>query len=106
MAAMLIYVTTGSEEEALRIGRAVVEERLAACANILPRITSIFHWDGTLQQEDEAVLILKTPEDRVDAVVARIKAVHSYSCPCIVTLPVTGGNAAFLNWIEAETMPR
>ena len=106
MAAMLIYVTTGSEEEALRIGRAVVEERLAACANIFPRITSIFHWDGTLQQENEAVLILKTPEERVDAVVARIKAVHSYSCPCIVTLPVTGGNAAFLNWIEAETMPR
>jgi periplasmic divalent cation tolerance protein len=106
MAAMLIYVTTSSEEEALRIGRAVVEERLAACANILPRITSIFHWDGTLQQENEAVLILKTPEERVDAVVARIKAVHSYSCPCIVTLPVTGGNAAFLNWIEAETRPR
>lgn len=105
MLAVLIYVTTPSEAEALRIGRILVEGRLAACANVVPQMTSIFRWEGRIQQESEAVLIVKTVADHAGAVIERIKAVHSYSCPCAVVLPITGGNQGFLDWIDAETAP-
>lgn len=103
MAQVLIYVTTAGAEEAIRIGRILVETRLAACANVLPQMTSIFRWDGQMQEESEAVLIVKTVDSHVDAVIERVKALHSYSCPCVVVLPISGGNPAFLAWINAET---
>jgi periplasmic divalent cation tolerance protein len=98
-----IYVTAGSEEEARTIARTLVEERLAACANVIDRVTSYYWWEGAVQSDPEAVLIAKTQADRVDAVVARVKALHSYDCPCVVALPLVGGNPAFLDWIAAET---
>ncbi len=100
---VLIYVTTETTEDAERIGSAVVEARLAACANILPEMTSIYCWQGDIKRASESVLILKTSEDRTDAVIARIKALHTYECPCVVAIPITGGNPDFLNWIETET---
>ena len=102
MKTKLIYVTTASSDEAVRIAEAVVTERLAACANILDGVTSIFHWEGKLCRENEAVLILKTTEEKTDALTARIKELHSYECPCIVVLPIEGGNPAFLEWIKRE----
>ena len=102
MKTKLIYVTTANLAEATRIAETVVTERLAACANILDGVTSIFHWDGKLCRENEAVLILKTAEDKTAALTARIKELHSYECPCIVILPIEGGNPAFTEWIERE----
>jgi periplasmic divalent cation tolerance protein len=103
--AVLMYVTVASAMEALQIGRVVVEERLVACANVLPQMKSIFRWQGRVEEQNEAVLILKTMAGRANAVIERVRSLHSYTCPCIVVLPVDGGNPAFLAWIEEETAP-
>lgn len=102
-AACLIYVTTDGPDEARAIGRALVEARLAACANILDPMTSIFHWEGKVQEGQETVLIAKTTATSVDALTAKVRELHSYDCPCIVALPIEGGNPAFLEWVAAET---
>ena len=103
MAVSLLYVTCASEEEAARIGRAVVEARDAACANILPGMRSIYWWQGKLAQEGECVLILKTRAELVEALTARVKALHSYSVPCVLELPVARGHQPYIDWLEAET---
>jgi periplasmic divalent cation tolerance protein len=102
MGVMLVYVTAADAEAALRIGRAVVEDRLAACANVLPGMRSLYWWAGAVQEAEEAVLILKTAEERLDDLVAAVKARHSYELPCIVALPVAAGLPAYLGWIAAE----
>lgn len=103
MTSTMIYVTTSSREEALRIGRHIVAERLAACANVLPGISSVYRWQGEVQEEGEAALILKTRSDLVEPLTARVKDLHSYDCPCVVALPITSGNPDFLQWIAEET---
>jgi periplasmic divalent cation tolerance protein len=103
MSVMFIYVTTGDTEEARGIGRQVVEEQLAACANIIAGVTSIFRWEGKLEEAGEAVLILKTTEEKLTQVIARVKSLHSYECPCIEALPVVEGNRDFLEWVVRET---
>ncbi len=106
MPACLVYVTTADLAEARSIGRDMVKQRLAACANIIPAMLPIFWWNGEVQEGEESVLLLKTTEDLVPAVTAAVKAVHSYDCPCVVALPIAEGNPAFLQWIEAETSER
>jgi periplasmic divalent cation tolerance protein len=103
MTVMFVYVTTGDRDEALAIGRQAVAEELAACANVLPGITSIFRWQGKLDQAEEVMLILKTTEQKLEALIGRIKALHSYDCPCIEALPVVEGNRDFLEWVVRET---
>lgn len=104
MEARLIYMTAGSLDEAKALGRALVEERLAACINVLPGMTSIYQWEGTARMDEEVVVIAKTRADLVGAVTARVKEIHSYSCPCVVALPIEGGNPGFLQWIVDETI--
>lgn len=99
----MIYVTTGSKKEALDIGRALVEARLAACANVIGNVTSVFRWQGQIEEEAEAVLILKTRRGLVDEATAKIKDLHSYDCPCVLSYAITGGNGDFLDWIVKET---
>jgi periplasmic divalent cation tolerance protein len=103
MAVMFVYATASDAAEAERIGRAVVSEHLAACANVLPGMRSIYWWQGKLEEAAEAVLILKTTRERLAALVARVKALHAYECPCIEALEVADGNPDFLAWVEAET---
>jgi periplasmic divalent cation tolerance protein len=103
MSAFLIYVTTGDAAAAKRIGREVVTARLAACANVHEGITSFYWWDGCIQEDSEAVLMLKTRADLVEALTAKIVALHADDCPCVVALPIEGGNPAFLDWIAAQT---
>jgi periplasmic divalent cation tolerance protein len=98
-----VYVTAKDEEEAARIGRTVVSERLAACANVVGRIRSFYWWQGTVQEDSEAILILKSRKPLLEALVERIKALHSYTVPCVVSLAIDGGNAEFLRWIGEET---
>ncbi|HEX6141804.1 MAG TPA: divalent-cation tolerance protein CutA, partial [Geminicoccaceae bacterium] len=88
---------------ALRIGRALVEERLAACANVIDGMTSVYEWAGAVEQAEEAVLILKTRTDLVPRVVDRVRALHSYDIPCVVSLPIEAGNPDFLSWIATQT---
>lgn len=99
----LVYVTAPSQEEALRLAQLVVGERLAACANVLGPITSVYWWDGKLNQEPEVALVLKTRAELVETLTARIVAAHSYECPCVVALPISSGNPPFLSWIAVET---
>src|SRR5512135_188263 len=98
-----VYMTAGSAEEARAIGRALVEERLAACVNLIDGMTSLYWWDGAVQQGSETVLIAKTRTDLLDRLTARVRALHSYTCPCVVALPILGGNPAYLDWIAGET---
>jgi len=105
MAVSFCYVTAGSREEALAIGRTVVEERLAACANVLDGMSSIYWWQGALEEASEAVLILKTRAELLERLVARVRELHSYDCPCVVALPIDAGNPAYLEWIARETAP-
>ncbi len=101
----IVYVTASSREEALKIARHAVERRLAACANVIPGVTSVYWWESKVQEEGEVSLILKTRRDLVDRLVAEVKALHSYTCPCVVAVPISGGNPAFLEWIVKETQP-
>jgi len=98
-----IYVTARDEAEAARIGETLVRERLAACANVLAPVRSFYWWQGKVQDDREAVLVMKSRAALVDALVARVKALHSYSVPCVVSLEIERGNTDFLRWIDEET---
>ena len=98
-----VYITTESLDEALAIGKALVEERLAACANVLEGVHSIYWWQGAVQEDREALLILKTRAALMDRLIERVKALHSYDCPCVVALPIEAGNPDYLAWVEKET---
>lgn len=99
----LVYMTAGSHDEAVRIGHALVAENLAACVNVLGPITSIFRWQGATQQDAEVAFIAKTRRDLVEALSARVQALHSYDCACAIALPIQAGNPPFLQWIGEET---
>ena len=101
--ARLIYITTDGTAEARMIAHALVEARLVACVNILDPMTSVYWWDGKVCEGQETVLIAKTNASHVDALIARVRDLHSYDCPCIVSVPIDGGNPAFLDWIAVET---
>jgi periplasmic divalent cation tolerance protein len=103
MGKCLVYITASGPEEARRIGRALVTARLAACANVFGGISSIYWWEGEVQEDVETALIVKTREALVPAISEKVREIHSYDCPCVVALPVGGGNPAFLEWIESET---
>lgn len=103
---VLLYITCRDAAEAARIGEAVVRENLAACANILPGMCSIYRWEGGVERADEAVLILKTRRALADDATVRVKALHSYQVPAILVLPVEGGNRDYLTWINAQLDPR
>lgn len=97
-----VYVTAKDEAEAKLIARAVVEERLAACANIVGGIQSVYQWEGRICEESEVALILKTIEKKKEPLVERVVELHSYEVPCVVCLPVVDGNPAFIDWVTAE----
>lgn len=103
MSVCLVYVTVPDPEAARRIGRALVEQRLAACANIIGGMRSVYRWEGQIEEDSEAVLIAKTREALVPALTETVRSLHSHDVPCVVALPITGGNRAFIEWIEAET---
>lgn len=102
-ALVLGYITTPSRDAAMNIAQVVVGERLAACANLLPGMTSVYHWKGAMQTDEECVLVLKTRRDLAARLRARIVELHSYECPCVVFLPVVDGNPPYLEWLRSET---
>lgn len=104
MTISLVYVTTDSADQARRIGLALIRERMAACVNILDNMTSMYWWNGEIEEGRETVLIVKTRSILVDAVVERVIEMHEAETPCVLRLDVKGGNQAFLDWIENETV--
>src|SRR5512139_2278609 len=101
--ALVVLVTTPSPERAAEIARALVEERLAACGNVVPGLRSIYRWEGKVQDDQEALLVLKTTRARFEALRARVIALHPYEVPEVLALPVEAGSARYLAWIAAET---
>ena len=102
MNVQFVYMTAANRAEAERIGRHLVETRLAACVNLIEGMTSIFRWEDKVQTDQEVVLIAKSVADRIPALVAAVKALHSYDTPCVVALPAVGGYSPFLGWVERE----
>ena len=99
MKTYFIYMTAGSRDEATKIGKELVASKLAACVNILDNMHSIYLWEGDIQDDTEVVLIAKTTEEREPELIEMVRSIHSYECPCIVSLPVSGGHRPFLEWI-------
>lgn len=100
MSVLSVYAVFANSEEAERIGRTVIEERLAACINILGPIRSIYHWNGKLETADEAAAIFKTHHWKADALIERIAALHSYDVPCIVSWPIDKILRSYADWVE------
>ena len=99
----LVYVTARTRDEALTIARTVVQERLAASANVFESMTAVYWWADELNEVGETVIILKTRHELLEALTDRIRGLHSYNAPCIVAMPIVGGNADYLRWIASET---
>ena len=100
---VIVEVTCPDRTVAEDIGRACVAAGLVACANILPGAVSVFRWDGAVQTEAEAILLMKTRADRFDAICAEVAARHPYDMPAILALPVTAASPAFADWVRTET---
>ncbi|HKJ74373.1 MAG TPA: divalent-cation tolerance protein CutA [Alphaproteobacteria bacterium] len=98
-----VYITAPDEKSADEIARMLVENRLAACANIVPGMRSVYRWEGKIETDYEIAIIAKTRKDLVGKLTAEVMLVHPYDCPCIVTWPIDGGHPAYLDWIGQET---
>ncbi len=101
--AKIMYMTAPNQQEALHIGRTLVERRLVACINILGPVNSVFWWDNSVQTAKEVAFIAKTSDENVEETLAVATALHSYETPCAVILPIVDGAAPFLSWLEAQT---
>ncbi len=101
--ALVVLVTVPSADEAARIARALVEERLAACGNVLPGLRSIYRWEGKVEDDAEALLVLKTTRARFAALRERVLALHPYTVAEVLALPVEAGSEKYLAWVAAET---
>lgn len=100
---LIIFCTAASEQEAAVLGRTLVEEGLAACANIIPQIRSIYRWKEEIWDERETLLLIKSREDFFEKIRSRIRELHSYEVPEITAIQLDKGDAAYLQWIEAVT---
>ena len=98
----MILVTTGARDDAERIGEGLVEEHLAACCSVVPTVHSFYYWEGQLQREHEALLLIKTVDSRAAAVQEYVRAHHEYQLPEILQLPIEGGSSAYLDWLAGQ----
>jgi len=97
-----VYMTCADKAEAAKIGRVLVESRLAACVNIIDPMVSLYWWDGKVQDDRETVIIAKTTIDKVPLLKEKVVSLHSYECPCIVCLPIESGHGPYLQWIQEQ----
>jgi len=100
---IVVFVTCGSEEEALQIANALVKDHLAACVNLISPIRSIYRWEGKIWDEREWLLLIKTQTQRFEQLERRIKSLHSYTTPEIISIPITRGSLPYLDWIRETT---
>ncbi len=101
--AIIIFITASSDEEAKKVAIALVNEKLVACVNIIPKIHSIYWWEGKVCQDDEVMLISKSKQSLFPAIMDRVKSLHSYKVPEIISFPISEGLPEYLNWIEEVT---
>ena len=98
-----VYMTVGSFEEAKSIGQILVGQNLAACVNLLENMTSIYNWEDKMEESQEVIMIAKTRKTLMPKLIKKVNSLHSYDCPCILELPIQGGNPNFLSWIKSQT---
>ncbi len=98
----LMYVTVKNEEEAKEISTTLVEEKLVACVNMFP-IKSIYRWQGKVEHSDEFGMIMKTKDELVEDVIKKVKELHSYEVPCVISFDVGKGNPSFIQWVNDLT---
>jgi periplasmic divalent cation tolerance protein len=103
--AIVVLMTAGSREEAVRLADILVVARLAACVQILPEIESVYHWEGKVERAPEVLLLAKTTLDNFEALENAVRSLHSYQTPEIVALPVTTASAPYLEWLTANVIP-
>lgn len=99
----VLFVTTPTKEVSMKIASALVEEKLAACVNILPDATSVYVWEGKVETDEEQLLVIKTTQAKYAALEARVKALHPYDVPEIIALPIEAGLPEYLSWLKEET---
>lgn len=99
----VVYSTAPNQETAQTIATALVQERLVACANLLPQVTSVYQWEGKVETDQEVVLIFKTRTELVPEVIEQVKTLHPYEVPCLTSWPMTNGSTDYFNWIQHET---
>lgn len=102
---LVVLVTAPTMEEAAQLGRALVEERLAACANLVPGLRSIYRWQDAIQDDAEVLMLIKTTAARLDRLTQRVVELHSYDTPEVVALPIVGGSTAYLQWLTMQVRP-
>lgn len=102
MQPVLIYATFADKTAALAMAKELLAEKLVACANILPRHTAVYEWDGALQEAEEVILLAKTSTARQAEAIAHIAARHAYECPCVLSLPVDAAHGPFRDWIFSQ----
>ena len=103
--AVVIYATFASEEEALATARRLIERRLAACVNIIPGTTAVYHWEGKVHEDREVVAVIKTRRTLGEAVVMAVCDGHSYDNPAAIQIGIEGGSRAYIDWLLAQTAP-
>lgn len=96
---VILFISAGSRDEAEHLGEGMVEERLAACGSVIPTVHSFYYWEGKMQREHEALLLLKTSSDKVEAIQAYLQEHHSYQLPELLQVDVTGGSSTYLEWL-------
>ncbi|MGA9668685.1 MAG: divalent-cation tolerance protein CutA [Terracidiphilus sp.] len=101
----IVLTTAASPDEANRLGRTLVEERLAACATLIPAVQSIYHWEGRVESTTETLLLLKTGPDQLAALETRLHQLHSYQTPEFLVLGVEAASQAYLDWLQAALRP-
>ncbi len=100
MKTLVIISTAGSDKEGQKIGRRLVESRLAACVNVIPKVKSFFYWEGKVHREQEVILVIKTRQEQFKKIINEIYKIHSYEVPEILSLRVDGGEEKYLRWIK------
>jgi periplasmic divalent cation tolerance protein len=98
---VVVLITTGNEEEAHKIARLLVNEKKAACVNIVPRVDSLFRWEGKIDSTCESLLLVKTRASLLSEIISLVKQVHSYEVPEIIALPIVGGSEEYLKWLDS-----
>jgi periplasmic divalent cation tolerance protein len=101
----VVLITAPDAETAARLARSLVEERLAACVNVVPEIRSFYRWEGAVHDDAEILLVVKTRADRAGELAARVVELHPYDVPEVLELPAAGGSAAYLGWVRSESAP-
>jgi len=100
---VVVLITASTREEALKIGRMLVEAKLAACVNIVRDVTSIYWWEGKVEEGGELLLIVKTTFEKLESLIKEVRKIHSYSVPEIIAIPVVAGNPDYLRWVREST---